>query len=316
MYQIMSSCGLLCLGIYHIFSTTRNHLKSPRDYFAKPYHPLSFFSSNSNSNSSRLRHIPLYLVVLWLLIALIHQIIISSDSDPLLKGRTPVHLFTSLQSAGVLFLFLFLSISLLISESTPLLPLPPDLFFGLASALFYLHYSVSHSSASVQTSDLQAKCDSVSSRISALSSLSCLALSCLPRLFVADVCLGASLCLQGLWALQTGLSLHVDAFIPEGCHKLLDVVSGIEGSTKCDLEDSKLRAIAILDLVFLVHIMFVVIIVMVTYAAIVRTVTITTTSRRFGSYEALPTIIPPAAAPAATADPNHIQMKAMAGTQA
>ncbi|KAL6996058.1 hypothetical protein U1Q18_006194 [Sarracenia purpurea var. burkii] len=103
---------------------------------------------------------------------------------------------------------------------------------------------------------------------------------------------------------QTGLSLYVDAFIPEGCHKLLDVISGVEGSTKCDLEDSKLRAVAILDLVFVVYVMFVVVIVIVTYAAVAKTVGI----KRFGCYEALPT--------AASADSNHIQMEAMTGTQA
>lgn len=96
----------------------------------------------------------------------------------------------------------------------------------------------------------------------------------------------------------------MDAFIPEGCHKLLDVVSGVEGSTKCDLEDSKLRAVAILDLVFVVHVLFVLLIVMLVYAVVAKTVGI----RRFGSYEALPNL--------PIADANHIQMKALAGTQA
>ena len=69
---------------------------------------------------------------------------------------------------------------------------------------------------------------------------------------MADVGLGASMSLQGLWVLQTGLSLYVEVFIPEGCHKLLDVVSGVEGSTKCDKDESRFRAVAILDLVFLI----------------------------------------------------------------
>lgn len=129
-------------------------------------------------------------------------------------------------------------------------------------------------------------------------------LACNSKFFVADVALGGSLCLQGLWELQTGLSLYVEAFIPEGCHKLLDVVKGVEGSTKCDLEESKLRAMAILDLLFLVHVMFVFIIIMATYAVVAKTVAV----RRMGSYEALPN---------ASSDPNnHIQMKALAGTQA
>ncbi|KAF5725601.1 hypothetical protein HS088_TW23G00325 [Tripterygium wilfordii] len=299
-YQIFSSSALVSLGLYHLISTVRNHLKSPQTYSARLFHP---FSLSSSSSSSRFKHLQLYLLILCLIIALAHQALISSDSDPLLKGNTPVHRFSSLQSAAVIFLALLISLALLVSDSTSLLPLPSDLFFALASGVFFLQYCVSSSAASFQTSDLQAECDSVSARISALSSLLCFILACQPKLFVADVGLGAALCLQGLWVLQTGLSLYVEAFIPEGCHRLLDVVSGVEGSTKCDLEESRLRAVAILDLVFVVHVMFVVIIVMVTYASIAKSVGI----RRLGSYEALPT---------SAGDTNHIQMKALAGTQA
>ncbi|KAF2323003.1 hypothetical protein GH714_032716 [Hevea brasiliensis] len=148
----------------------------------------------------------------------------------------------------------------------------------------------------METSDLQAKCDSVSAQISAVVALLCLILAFQPRIFIADVGLAGAICLQGLWVLQTGLSLYVEAFIPEGCHRLLDVVSGVEGSTKCDLEESRLRAVAILDLLFVVHVMFVVLIVMVTYAVMARTFGV----RRMGSYEALPTT---------ASDSNHIQMK-------
>ncbi|PIN08961.1 hypothetical protein CDL12_18464 [Handroanthus impetiginosus] len=301
-YQIFSSSALVSQGLYHIICTTRNYLKSPREYVAKPYHP--FPTASHHHHHQLLRHLQLYLLILCLFIALLHQLLVSSYADPLLKGRTPVHLFTSLQFAAILFSFLLLSVALLLSDATSLLPLPSDLFFALASALFFLQYSLSSSSATVQTSDLQATCVSISARISALSSALCLALACQPRLFVADVALGVSFCLQGFWALQTGLSLYVDAFIPEGCHKLLDVVSGIEGSTKCDLEDSKLRAVAILDLVFVLHVLFVLLIFLVVYTAVAKTLGI---RNRFGSYEALPNT---------AVDSNHIQLKAMTGTQA
>ncbi|XP_042498030.1 uncharacterized protein LOC122076670 [Macadamia integrifolia] len=300
--DIFSSSALLSLGLYHLICTTRNHLKSPRDYVARPYHPFPL--SGSSSSSPRLKHIQLYLLILSLLVALVHQLLTSTDSDPLLKGRTPVYHFTSLQSAAVLFLFLLLSLALLLSDATSLLPLPSDLLFALASAIFFLQFSASSASASVQTSDLQAKCDSISACISAASALLCLLLACQPRLFIADVGLGASFCLQGLWVLQTGLSLYVEAFIPEGCHRLLDVANGVDGSTKCDLEESRLRAVAILDLVFVLYVLFVVVILLVIYAVVVKTVGL----RRFGSYEALPMLT--------TADSDHVQMKSLAGTQA
>ncbi|KAL3829423.1 hypothetical protein ACJIZ3_018225 [Penstemon smallii] len=300
-YHMFSSSALLSQGLYHLICTTKNHLKSPREYVAKPYHP---FPTTTHQHNRLLRHLQLNLIILCLFIAFIHQLLVSADADPLLKGRTPVHHFTSLQAAAILFCFLILSLALLLSDATSLLPLPNDLFFALASALFFLQYCLSSSVAAVQTSDLQAKCDSVAATISALCSGLCLLLAFQPRLYVADAALGASFCLQGLWALQTGLSLYVDAFIPEGCHKLLDVVSGVEGSTKCDLEDSKLRAVAILDLVFVVHAFIVLVIFMVVYGAIAKTLGIRS---RFGSYESLPN---------AASDSNLIQMKAMTGTQA
>ncbi|KAM1009107.1 hypothetical protein ACFX13_045426 [Malus domestica] len=308
-YQILSSSALVSLGLYHMVATTRNHLKSPQSYAAKPYHPFPLSSSSSNLNPPhhRLRYLQLYAIIACLLVAVVHQTLTSFDADPLLKGRTPVHRFTSLQSAASLFLFLLLTLALLLSEWAPsVLPLPSDLVFGLAAALFYLQSLVSWGAASVQMSDLQAKCDSVSGRITAMASGLCVVLACQPRVFVADVGLGAAMCLQGLWVLQTGLSLYVEAFIPEGCHKLLDVVIGVEGSTKCDLDESRFRAVAILDLVFLVHVMFVLLIVMVTYAVVAKFVGI----RRLGSYEVLPN-----AAPSSDHN-NHIQMKALSGTQA
>ncbi|KAM6549466.1 hypothetical protein CsatB_021142 [Cannabis sativa] len=305
-YQMFSSSALLSLGVYHMASSTRLHLKSPQSYSAKPFHP--FPPSSSSSSHPRLKHLQLYLILACLLLSFAHNTISSFDSDPLLKGRTPVHRFTSLQSAAISALFFILTLTLLLSDSFPsFLPLPSDLFFAIAAALFFLLSSLSASSASLQTSDLQAKCDSVSARTSALASILSITLACNPRLFVADLGLGATVCLHGLWMLQTGLSLYVEAFIPEGCHRLLDVVSGVEGSTKCDLQESSLRAAAVLDLAFLVHVLFVFVIVMVTYALVSKSVGV----RRMGSYEALPTV-----SSTTPLDHNHIQMKSMAGNQA
>ncbi|KAG4944105.1 hypothetical protein JHK85_048751 [Glycine max] len=81
----------------------------------------------------------------------------------------------------------------------------------------------------------KAKCLSVSASLSQLSTLLCLLLAALPRLFPIDVTLSVAFCL-------CGLSLYADAFIPEGGHRLLDVTSSVKGSTQCDLDESKLRA--------------------------------------------------------------------------
>ncbi|EOA22690.1 hypothetical protein CARUB_v10003394mg [Capsella rubella] len=305
MYKLFASASLLTLGLYHLICTFFHLLKSPQSYAAKPFYPFPRLSSvtGNNHNHHRLQNLPLFILVLSLFVAFLHETLISFYSDPLVKGSTPVHRFSSLNSAAVFFLFLIIAVYYLLSDSTSLTPLPSDLLFALASVGFFLHYSAASSSASIQTSDLQAHCDSLSARISALCSLLCLLLACRSRLFIADAALAAAICLQGLWQLQTGLSLYVDGFIPEGCHRLLDVQSGVEGSTQCDVQDSKLRAVSVLDLMFTVHVVLVVVLIFVTYTMVVMAAGV----RRTGSYEALPTN---------SADSNHIQMKSLTGTQA
>ncbi|KAG4920992.1 hypothetical protein JHK82_049929 [Glycine max] len=93
----------------------------------------------------------------------------------------------------------------------------------------------SNGSARVSLLAPKAKCLFVSASLSQLSTLLCLLLTALPRLFPVDVTLSAAFCLHGL-------SLYADAFIPEGGHRLLNVTSSVGGSTQCDLDESKLRA--------------------------------------------------------------------------
>ncbi|XP_058102723.1 uncharacterized protein LOC131246528 [Magnolia sinica] len=302
LFHILASIFLFSYGIYHLLLSIKSHFKSPSPPPSKPYHPFP-----SSSSSHFLKHLPLYLILSSILLSILYHSILSSISDPL----APVHRISSLQSVASLLLFLLLCLSLLISSSSsPLLPLlPSDLIFCLASIAFAVQSFVSFSSSSLNSSILQSKCDSVSSKISAASGVLCFALALDPRLFVADIALAGSLCLQGLWVLQTGLSLYADGFIPDGCHRLLDVVRGIEGSTKCDLEESQLRAMAILDLVFVFHVVFVAVIVLVVYAVMARAAGV----RRVGSYEALPTSLVPAMAVVGS---NHVQMKALTNTQA
>ncbi|KAG4912946.1 hypothetical protein JHK84_053399 [Glycine max] len=96
-------------------------------------------------------------------------------------------------------------------------------------------YGTFKGSARVSLLAPKAKCLSVSASLSQLSTLLCLLLPALPRLFPVDVTLSAAFCLRGL-------SLYTDALIPEGDHRLLDVSSSVEGSTQCNLDESKLRA--------------------------------------------------------------------------
>ncbi|XP_071736330.1 uncharacterized protein [Rutidosis leptorrhynchoides] len=89
---------------------------------------------------------------------------------------------------------------------------------------------------------------------------SCFFLSITPCAFFADFLLSAGLVLKGTWVLQVGLSLYTDAFAFKGCGQV--VITPAQGNTdvKCDLEEDKLRGMALMNLLFVGHSILVLII--------------------------------------------------------
>lgn len=72
----------------------------------------------------------------------------------------------------------------------------------------------------------------------------------------------------------------MDAFIPAGCHRLLDLA---EAATRCDIEESRVRAEHVLDLMLGVHVVVAVVVAVGVYVAVERAV------GRRGVYEAVAT---------------------------
>lgn len=75
-----------------------------------------------------------------------------------------------------------------------------------------------------------------------------------PKLFLVDVVLCMAIILQGTWLFQIGLFLYVEEYIPQGCHYRLDLPTGIDGSTICDVDVVRVRAVALMDLAFNCHV--------------------------------------------------------------
>jgi hypothetical protein len=273
--HIVGSVFIFILGIWHLVSSFKAHLKTPREYTAKLWHPLP---------SRCCKHLELYLQLVGILLAIAYNLSISSDFNPLIKGTTPVHHLLSLQSAAVLCVFLIVVLAVLASESNGgcRLPIPGEALFLMAASAFGIQWAMLRAGASL-TSDIEGKCESLLGVTAALCCASAIVLSLRPKAFVADVALSSALCLQGLWFLQSGLSLHVESFVPQGCHRLLDVPGHAEGSTQCDLDDYKLRAFVLLDLLFVVHVIIVVIIVLTVCGLVSRVLGV----RRHGGYEPL-----------------------------
>lgn len=290
-YHILSSLYLFPYGLYHLISSTRSYLvPSPSPYKALPFHPLPF-------PSSPFRSLPLHFSLFCLLLSCF----ISPFFYP--------SFLLSLQFTLPLLLFTLLSIFLLLCSP------PSDLVFLLSSLSFYLlSLASSNSSRSYPTTDLQSKSLSLSSVISLVSALSSLTLAISPRIFLAELTLASSISLHGLWSLQSGLSLYADAFIPNGCHTLLEK----SAVTRCDLDESRARAVEIFDLAFVLHATIVAVIVVAVYGVVAKVQGCSGgngNARRHNivAYEVLPT-----SSNAAAMDDleHHVPMKAMAKTTA
>lgn len=82
----------------------------------------------------------------------------------------------------------------------------------------------------------------------------CLCLSIKPSAFFADFFLSLGLVFKATWLLQGGFSLYTDGFVVKGCEKISPSLSYTGNvDVHCELEENRLRSIALMHLVFIVH---------------------------------------------------------------
>ncbi|KAK6265596.1 hypothetical protein QUC31_016433 [Theobroma cacao] len=82
---------------------------------------------------------------------------------------------------------------------------------------------------------------------------SCLVLSVKPTAFFAEFLLSTGLVFKGTWLLQAGLCLYTDAFVLKGCNKMVLLPGGSNADVHCELEEDGMRAVALVNLLFVVH---------------------------------------------------------------
>lgn len=84
-------------------------------------------------------------------------------------------------------------------------------------------------------------------------------LSVKPNAFFAEFFLSCGLVLKGTWLMQAGLSLYTDAFGLKGCQKISSILDPNQETVdvKCDLDEDRLRGVALMHFMFTVHAMLV-----------------------------------------------------------
>ncbi|KAL9672261.1 hypothetical protein QQ045_028511 [Rhodiola kirilowii] len=222
---------------------------------------VAFFSLYlKNSHHHQFRSKPWYLfhsssTPCFDLYILLITIPVASFSDLYLFLSIPPHRFHFLHHQAIFTFFWLLLLLILLTQhhtqhSPPLLLLPDTFLFLFAFAAFLVdYYFIINNNDDVSVSSVVYNLSGV---LSLLCAASCIYLSVCPYSFLAEFALSAGLVFKGTWVMQAGLNLNSDVFGFKGCQKIVtgqmsDVI------VKCDLQEDTLRAVALIDLLFVCH---------------------------------------------------------------
>lgn len=209
---------------------------------------------------------------------------------------------------------------LLLPLPLPFLPHLPHLRPLLLSLpLLLLARAASLVAASFPPSDLQSHALHVAAALLLAAAVASLLAAISPpnRGLLAETALACAGAVGGLWVGQSGLVLYVDACVPAGCHRLMDAAVATP-ATRCDVEEARLRAVALMDLALSVHCVVVAAVAVGVHLGVAWWCGVDGgagagmgTGRRHngvgGSYDALPTVA------SAEAEMEHLPMKGVVG---
>ncbi|KAH7445578.1 hypothetical protein KP509_01G015600 [Ceratopteris richardii] len=159
----------------------------------------------------------------------------------------------------MLVFFIVVFFLILVNESTLAFSLPQDFNFLLLGFSFSVESFVAVCSATDPNLLFELESFRILAALAGFSALTCFLLAWKPVSFMVSITFSASLALQGSWLLQMGLSLYSDEFLPEGCHHLSN------GHTQCDIAVADHRAVALMDLLLIIHIICILLVFVAAY---------------------------------------------------
>ena len=149
--HITSSLVFVAVGLWHLLSAFSNYVKGPREFVAKAWHPASWLPARG-------KHIELYLLVVFIPLAVFYELGISTNFEAIKDGAIPKNRVSSFEHSTTLIMFWIFAVVVLLSETTTALPFPSDAPFLFASMAFALEcLSVMHEAARNQ--GLESQCN-------------------------------------------------------------------------------------------------------------------------------------------------------------
>ncbi|XAR62686.1 hypothetical protein NMG60_11017534 [Bertholletia excelsa] len=233
--QISTFIVLFPLGIRRLLCISYLYLQNPSLYRSRTW----YFSEKSRWRDFDIYALLIALPIAWFL-DLLFSLIFSGD---------PTHKVTFLQHSVVILFFWMLVIVIVLRENFDHFSVPENFIFILAGVSFLVEYFMLGGGIT----GLGGAAYELLGGLSLLCGGCCLYLSIRPERFFAEFMLSSGMAFKGTWALQTGLSLYTDTFALKGCEKILIHLAQGKADVKCDLEEDRLRGIALMNLLFIGH---------------------------------------------------------------
>lgn len=249
----LTAALFLCpLGIRRLLCSSSLYLNNPSLFRSR----IWYFAE------ARWKNLDLYALLVVLPIASLSQIFIF-----LAFSGSPTFRFSFLQQSFVIFIFWALLGLIIVREISDLYSVPEDFVFLYAAIAFLIEFYMNGRGV-VGLGGVM---------YGILGGLTIFCAGCFiylfvkPAAFFAEFLMSCGLVLKGSWVLQVGLSLYTDVFSVKGCAKISGVAlpdGGID--VKCELEDDRLRGVALVNSLFVGHVIVVMIFSLVLFSLLHR----------------------------------------------
>lgn len=224
------------LGVWHTLNTVRAYkLKGASGFRSATWFPFP-------SPLPGLRHLELYLLLSFSVLAIVDQLV---DFPILALSLQP----DSLEHATMyLHLAVYASVALA-ADLTWRRDALGDVVAALAASvfgqeLFLLRFH------SADHAGLEGHYHWLLQLVVAASLVATAATAVLPRSFAVAVVRSASVLLQGMWFMVMGFALWVPALVPTGCHGVDQGSAAMQSAVACSTEDAARRAVVMANLQF------------------------------------------------------------------
>ncbi|XP_043693231.1 uncharacterized protein LOC122643701 [Telopea speciosissima] len=225
---------LFPIGIRRLLCAFSLYLKNPCVYRSKTWY----------MSEPRWKNIDLYVLLIALPIASFSEIFFFLT----FSGHS-TYRFAFIQQAAVVSLFWVLVVLVILRENIDPFLMHEGLVYVFAGIAFLIEYSLMGKGIT----GLAGRVYELLGALTLLCAAACFYLSFRPTAFFAEVGLSSGIIFKGTWVLQAGLSLYSDTFSLKGCRKIPFSPAQLTTDVQCDLEDDRLRGVALMNLLFVLH---------------------------------------------------------------